>query len=176
MVITSLRYLDILEKSIKTVGLNELLNVFPEMLEGKLKNRIQKTPIVLFLGCSLTDSHFVSRDPYLPENSPYRKPRYLGYKGWTDHITEYLSDLDGENYLQINLGKTGGSMEFAMQSFIHALGVHGNKIKYVFWGGTEWSRMYFPMFRWPIEWSEDRLHNYSSLQNFENLILDFLLH
>lgn len=133
---------------------------------NKLKNRIQKRPIVLFLGCSLTDSHFVSRDPYLPENSPYRKPRYLGYKGWTDHITEYLSDLDGENYLQINLGKSGGSMEFAMQSFIHALGVHGNKIKYVFWGGTEWSRMYFPMFRWPIEWSEDRLHNYSPLQNF----------
>ena len=31
---------DILEKSIKTVGLNELLDVFPEMLEGKLKNRI----------------------------------------------------------------------------------------------------------------------------------------
>ena len=31
---------DILEKSIKTVGLNELLNIFPEMLEGKLKNRI----------------------------------------------------------------------------------------------------------------------------------------
>ena len=31
---------DILEKSIKIVGLEELLNVFPEMLEGKLKNRI----------------------------------------------------------------------------------------------------------------------------------------
>jgi hypothetical protein len=29
-----------LEKSIKTVDLNELLDVFPEMLEGKLKNRI----------------------------------------------------------------------------------------------------------------------------------------
>ena len=36
------KYVDfnILEKSIKTVGLNDLLNVFPEMLEGKLKNRI----------------------------------------------------------------------------------------------------------------------------------------
>ncbi len=30
----------IIEKSIKTVGLEELLNVFPEMLEGKLKNKI----------------------------------------------------------------------------------------------------------------------------------------
>ena len=31
---------NIIEKSIKTVGLEELLDVFPEMLEGKLKNRI----------------------------------------------------------------------------------------------------------------------------------------
>ena len=30
----------IIEKSIKIVGLEELLNVFPEMLEGKLKNKI----------------------------------------------------------------------------------------------------------------------------------------
>ena len=30
----------IIEKSIKIVGLEELLTVFPEMLEGKLKNRI----------------------------------------------------------------------------------------------------------------------------------------
>ena len=30
----------IIEKSIKTVGLEELLNVFPEMREGKLKNKI----------------------------------------------------------------------------------------------------------------------------------------
>ena len=128
------------------------------------KFKVNKRPIVLFLGDSITNSHFVSRDPYLPENSQYKKP--LGYKRWPDHITEYLSDLDGENYLQINLAKSGGSMEYAMQSFIHALGVHGNKIKYVFWGGTEWTRMYFPIFRWPIEWSEDRLHNSSPLQNF----------
>lgn len=127
------------------------------------KFKVNKRPIILFLGDSITNSHFVSRDPYLPENSQYKKP--LGYKRWPDHITEYLSDLDGENYLQINLAKSGGSMEFAMQSFIHALGVHGNKIKYVFWGGTEWTRMYFPIFRWPIEWSEDRLHNPSPLQN-----------
>ena len=31
---------DVLEKSVKIIGLEELLNVFPEMLEGKLKNRI----------------------------------------------------------------------------------------------------------------------------------------
>ena len=31
---------DTLEKSIKTVGLNELLNIFPTMLEGKLSNKI----------------------------------------------------------------------------------------------------------------------------------------
>tara|TARA_B100001123_G_scaffold362256_1_gene419323 strand:+ start:1634 stop:2635 length:1002 start_codon:yes stop_codon:yes gene_type:complete len=31
---------DILEKSIKIIGLNELLNVFPSMLEGKLSNKI----------------------------------------------------------------------------------------------------------------------------------------
>ena len=31
---------DILEKSIKTVSLNELLNIFPSMLEGKLSNKI----------------------------------------------------------------------------------------------------------------------------------------
>ena len=31
---------DILEKSVKTVSLDELLNIFPEMLEGKLKHRI----------------------------------------------------------------------------------------------------------------------------------------
>ncbi len=31
---------NIIEKSIKTVGLEELLDLFPEMLEGKLKNRI----------------------------------------------------------------------------------------------------------------------------------------
>ena len=30
----------IIEKSIKIVGLDELLNIFPEMLEGKLKNKI----------------------------------------------------------------------------------------------------------------------------------------
>jgi len=30
----------ILEKSIKIVGLNELLNIFPSMLEGKLSNKI----------------------------------------------------------------------------------------------------------------------------------------
>ena len=30
----------IIEKSIKTVGLEEVLNIFPEMLEGKLKNKI----------------------------------------------------------------------------------------------------------------------------------------
>ena len=30
----------ILEKSIKTVSLNELLNIFPSMLEGKLANKI----------------------------------------------------------------------------------------------------------------------------------------
>ena len=30
----------IIEKSVKTVGLEELLNLFPEMLEGKLKNKI----------------------------------------------------------------------------------------------------------------------------------------
>ena len=31
---------DILEKSIKTVGLNELLSIFPSMLQGKLNNKI----------------------------------------------------------------------------------------------------------------------------------------
>ena len=31
---------DILEKSIKTVSLNELLSIFPSMLEGKLSNKI----------------------------------------------------------------------------------------------------------------------------------------
>ena len=30
----------ILEKSIRTVGLSELLNIFPSMLEGKLANKI----------------------------------------------------------------------------------------------------------------------------------------
>jgi len=30
----------ILEKSIKTVSLSELLNIFPSMLEGKLPNKI----------------------------------------------------------------------------------------------------------------------------------------
>ena len=30
----------ILEKSVKTVSLNELLNTFPDMLSGKLNNRI----------------------------------------------------------------------------------------------------------------------------------------
>ena len=38
--VPSLVDFSIIEKSIKTVGLEELLNVFPEMLEGKLKNRI----------------------------------------------------------------------------------------------------------------------------------------
>ena len=31
---------DILEKSVKTISLNELLNIFPSMLEGKLSNKI----------------------------------------------------------------------------------------------------------------------------------------
>ena len=31
---------NILEKSIKTVSLNELLNIYPSMLEGKLSNKI----------------------------------------------------------------------------------------------------------------------------------------
>ena len=30
----------ILEKSVKVVSLNELLNIFPAMLEGKLENKI----------------------------------------------------------------------------------------------------------------------------------------
>ena len=38
--VPSLVDFSIIEKSIKTVGLEELLNVFPEMLEGKLKNKI----------------------------------------------------------------------------------------------------------------------------------------
>ena len=31
---------NILEKSVKTTSLNELLNIFPSMLNGKLNNRI----------------------------------------------------------------------------------------------------------------------------------------
>ena len=38
--VPSLVDFSIIEKSIKIVGLEELLTVFPEMLEGKLKNRI----------------------------------------------------------------------------------------------------------------------------------------
>ena len=38
--ISKLINFDILEKSIKIVSLNELLNIFPSMLEGKLSNKI----------------------------------------------------------------------------------------------------------------------------------------
>ena len=38
--VPSLVDFSIIEKSIKIVGLEELLTIFPEMLEGKLKNRI----------------------------------------------------------------------------------------------------------------------------------------
>ena len=38
--VPSLVDFSIIEKSIKIVGLEELLTVFPEMLEGKLKNKI----------------------------------------------------------------------------------------------------------------------------------------
>jgi alcohol dehydrogenase/acrylyl-CoA reductase (NADPH) len=31
---------NILEKSVNTVGLEDLLNIFPDMLQGKLKNKI----------------------------------------------------------------------------------------------------------------------------------------
>jgi len=38
--ISNLVDFNVLEKSVKTVGLDELLNIFPEMLKGKLNNRI----------------------------------------------------------------------------------------------------------------------------------------
>ena len=31
---------DILEKSVNTIGLDELLNVYPDILKGNLKNKI----------------------------------------------------------------------------------------------------------------------------------------
>ena len=38
--ISNLVDFSILEKSVKTIGLEELINTFPEMLKGKLNNRI----------------------------------------------------------------------------------------------------------------------------------------
>lgn len=96
-----------------------------------IKNR---KPIILAIGDSFTDPNFQSHLDDLPDE------KRGGWKMWPAHLKDKLDDLTGEEHFLINAGKGGAGTTFMFREMSKAFATHGDRIKYVFWGSTEWQR------------------------------------
>ena len=105
-----------------------------------IRYKKDRSPCILYLGDSISDDRFVSIDPNLPADSIYKIPG--AYKKWPAYITEFLSEHDGIEYTILNGSKSGGTIEFMFDMLMHCIGRYGDRIKYVFAGGTEFHRIY----------------------------------
>ena len=93
--------------------------------------------IILALGCSFTDQHFIAN------NVPKEFPKHLkgGWKMWPEIFKDRLSERDGKKYKLINVGRSGTSMQYSFRMFFEQWSTKKEFLKVVLWGGTQWSRL-----------------------------------
>ena len=99
---------------------------------------LNKKPIMLVLGCSWTDTNFLSVLKHLPDD------RRGGWPMWDSYVQNKLEERDGIRYERINLASSGKSNQHIQRDFFRAVSMYGDRIKYVFVGGTKFNRYMGP--------------------------------
>lgn len=95
---------------------------------------LKKKPIIISAGCSFTDRFFKSHVTILPDH------KRGGWPLWTDHFKDKLEKYHNEKYEIIHTGDSGGSLDFSLDHILKNIVIYKDRIKFVLWGGTEWSR------------------------------------
>ena len=95
---------------------------------------LKKKKIILATGCSFTDPNFKSMLKHLPDE------QRSGWPLWPELLQRKIEKETGESYELINLARSGAGNDWVFDRCLDAISEHGNKIKIVLVGGTQWQR------------------------------------
>ena len=93
---------------------------------------------IVSLGCSFTDENFKSN--IVPVDYPDEIKG--GWPMWPELFTKMLSEKDGVEYKNVNLGKSGSGMDYCYTELASYWSKNNSKIKVVLWGGSSWLRFH----------------------------------
>lgn len=91
-------------------------------------------PIILAIGDSFTDPNFESHLQDIPDD------KRGGWDMWPDYIKQNIERHTGEKHMLVNTGRSGAGNNYLFKNMAAAFAKYGDRIKYVFWGSTEWQR------------------------------------
>ena len=96
-----------------------------------------KKNIIIALGCSMTEE-----DYFLHHNHAGDMPDHFrgGWKMWPEVFKDMSEEKDKREYELVNLGQSGCGMDYCFDNLIEIWPKLRKRIKFVLWGGTEFSR------------------------------------
>ena len=95
---------------------------------------LKKKKIILATGCSFTNPNFFSTNKHVPEE------KRGGWPMWPELLQRKIEKETGESYELINLARSGASNDWIFNTFLDTMSKHGDRIKIVLVGGSQWMR------------------------------------
>ncbi len=96
-----------------------------------------KKNIIISLGCSMTEEGYFLHHDHAGDMPDHFRG---GWKMWPEVFKDLLEERDNHKYELVNLGQSGCGMDYCFDNLIEIWPKLKKRIKFVLWGGTEFSR------------------------------------